>query len=333
MLEYESVEFIDDADREYGSAKTPSKKYPYYKVWNANPQNPGAERTPGIVMSVKDGDSWTNEIVPRLRAVILYTSFGRSWQVDNGKTVKCQSHDGKQPALAHLKNAPCGKLTSEDVATVLLGWKNADKAKVDAQVAELTEDGKLSFCGISIKGKPGEIIPLCPMARANKAEDIKVRCKPYIFMHCYDLDRQREFKMTLTGQSTYNNDRFISPFHTFMASLAKRGQDGKPIKSFNVEVELSTSPNGAMFYLNLKELSFLSPDIRTEMKNRAVAAYEEYQKNAHRLSKEEYEKNKSSQTQPQAQATSVQQASPEPVQPARPAPPPPISFEDDDIPF
>lgn len=303
----------------------PTANLPTYKVWNPNPTEKG-DATPGIVMTTVEvkGDEKIKhkEVVDSVKAVILYQSPGRKLARGTGKTfqVACQSHDGLRPSL-RVEAPLCRKLTAEDVASVFSQWKGYDQARVSAKVQEVTEHtGKLQFC--SLKTNDG-FIRLCPYAKKDPDTGRAGACKEHIFVHCYDLEREREFKMELTGRSIERGN-FTSPFHEFFKGLREQGPviNGKPrgLPCFAFSVTMSSAPSGGFFYLNVTNPTPIeSAEERSRYKVKAEKAREAYEKDAHRLSQAEYDKLKSART--------VEKGN------TQPSPQQTVAFDEDDINF
>lgn len=278
-----------------------------YKIWNANPEYPDADKTPGVVMTTKEykgkdekGEAVYEkkvEVVESVRAIILFSSAGR--ELGRGRKasfrVVCSSHDGEHPSL-RIDQPLCGKATSEDVAKIISQWKGYDEAKINAKVKEVTEGGKLAVCGL--KAKSGHIM-LCPYARKDPDTGQFGGCKSHIYVRGYDLDREREFDLKLTGASI-DNGQFIAPYHQFFMYLAATGKEvsgrkvGLPCYFF--EVKLSALPRKAFFLANVSDYTPVrDKPLREKMKGMAEAAKERYLKQAARLSKEAYDKAKGEQ--------------------------------------
>ena len=341
-------QFGDDYDDDFTGEFKGKASGPYlghkYKVWNLNPQwksdpqvadSPKSQPiTPGIVMKTmkKDGSQWshTEEIVPVVRAVILFNSSGRQVETrEKGKMViKCSSHDGVHPSM-NVKEPFCRDATAADIATLVGNWREMDQAKIEAKVQEVTDGGKLSFC--SIKTNSG-FITLCPHAKKDPRTGAKAICKQHVFVKAYDLDREREFTMQLTGSSIDTGPKFISPFYEFFdwmrnQPLVTVNGQGRQAPCFVYEVELASMASGAFYLLNVKNYKRLPEEKWGTMKSMAYAAKDAYQKSSMRLSKEEYDKTRK----PAVPAN-------KPEAPAVTAPVVnttvnSVSFDDDDIPF
>ena len=294
-------------DREYSEPKFAPREQVSYKVWNNSPANPSPTATPGIVMKVKKpipgakkgepryGPAET-EVVAKVRAVILYTSDGRELGRGQGAQYQtvCSSHDGEVPSV-RISKPLCRSVTADDLAQTFSQWKGFDKAKVDAKVADVTQgSGKLSVCGL--KTKDG-FITLCPYGRKDPVTGVKASCKQHIFVHAYDIDRKREFVMKLTG-SSIQTGKFIAPYHEFfkfLRSAGPVGEDGKAkgLPCYAFRVDLAPLQDKAFYLLNVTNWKPIeSAENRAEMKDRALAAREAYDRQAAFLSKEQYEANK-----------------------------------------
>ncbi len=330
--------FVDDT-QEGQRRRFPTVTLPTYAVWNPNPKNPGSPVTPGIKMTVVTGEGddrkYATEVTESLNAVILFRSVGRSIKGDKGRIV-CQSHgtvlddkgDKLRPSL-RITQPQCRNATAQDVAQVFAKWKGFDQAKIDAKVEEVTDGtGCLQVCGL--KGKDGRMIPLCPSAQWGeyRGKKIKPDCQPNIFVHGYDLDRNREFKMELTGNSIRNDERFRAPFFEFFKHL--RTTDAA---CFQWRVKLSGLKNGdtAFYVLNVTDFHALGESEVKKMEQMALDARERYIRQASWLSKEAYDAQRK-----QAGATGTTNATDvgagdTPKAPS--SPPAPVSFDDDDIPF
>ena len=308
ILDEVSAEGYDEAQTPFGSTGKTMKsftKYPKVKVWNPDPSKPGAERTPGLVVSTptmtgrtaegKEIYTWDKIIVPTVKAVLLYATPARRLATGQGaqhRTV-CQSHDGHVPSL-RIDKPLCQRATSEDVAAILSQWKGFDKAKLEERIQEVTlGSNKLSFCGL--KKSNGDTIPLCPLARKDSITGQQGACRPHIYIKAYDLGNNREFEMELTGSSIRNDARYISPFHEFFKYIRSAGKpvDGRPtgLPYYIFEVDLTAQPNNQYFVLGVSGAKILeSSDLRADMKARALTAEEDYQRSASFMSKEAFKK-------------------------------------------
>lgn len=326
------------------------------KVWNPNPQKLDAPKTPGLVITTKrkDGGKWTSEKenVDTIKAVILFSSPGRKLEKGVGKDHQtiCSSHcvsktEGDQfakqiPSL-RIKEPLCRKATAQDVAGIFSQWKNYDDAKVNAAVSEVTEGGKLQVCGIRMDGG---FATLCPFAKKDPITGQKAACKPHIYVKAYDIERKREFTMELTGQSIDYSSRFVAPYHEFFKFIRSAGpvENGKNkgLPSYAFVVTLSALQVGQYYILNInKWVPIVKAENRLEMKEKARVAAEAYEKAAHRLSKEDYDKMKGQKTdtskgvQQDKQQPPTPKAEPATVTVAASTPASPVSFDDDDINF
>lgn len=331
--------FIDDA--EGTRRRTPTPTLPTYKVWNSNPKAPGATPTPGVVMRTmtREGERsvYQNEVVESVRVVFLYRSIGRKVEGQDGG-IKCQSHgyvldpEGKKARPSLKITEPfCRDATAADLAKVFSEWKGFDAAKVDAKIQEVTEGtGCLQVCGL--KAKDGSLIALCPSARWTKVgrKNVKPDCKPHVFVVGYDLERNREFKMELTGGSIQADQRYTSPFANFFASL--RGKpEGKNV-CFAYEVTLGFKANGAFYVLDVHSAKELPEADRSQMEVRALDARDRYLRSAMWLSKEQYEAQKAQAAEGGGDASASQEVVAQSKSHA-PEQSLPASFDDDDIPF
>lgn len=329
-----------------------------YKVWNPDPkveytaENPA---TPGIVMTEVSGNGEARtkkvEIAQKIRAVILFTSYGRQLSVKDGvfKTL-CQSHDGVNPSL-RIDEPLCRKISGVDVAKIFSQWKGYDEAAVKEKTQEVTQGtDKLQICGL--KTKDG-FITLCPYGKKDPITKAKAACRQHVFVHAYDIDRKREFKMTLTGNSIQNDQRFVSPFHEFFLFLRTQGPqvNGRPasLPCYAFSVELSAAPRDRFFYLNLLNYKPIEQaENRESMKKRAEEARDKYEKDAHRLSKAEFEKIRNANQSTGGAGAGVPPPTapvvasrPPPANGPAPSPLPdgtvdlgePVSFDEDDIDF
>lgn len=311
-----------------------------YKIWNPDPKKPDAPRTPGIIMSTQlttgyrpDGSAikeYKKDLTEKVNAVILFASPARKLKVQQGKTILCQSHDNHAPSL-RIDQPLCRKSTTEDIVNIISQWKGLDQAKIMSKVQEVTEGGKLVFCGL--QKEDGEVIPLCPFSKKDPITGASAACKQNIFVRAYDIDRKREFTMELTGSSMQNNSKFISPFHEFFRYIRTAGKDrtGLPCYVFNVTLESKVS--GAYYLLGVSSPS-IEADKEQRHRNRgmAIEAKEAYERAAHRLSKEAYAKSKAAQNATPATVEVKVVSDPTVVaQDNRPVDETP--FDDDDIPF
>ena len=266
-----------------------------YKIWNPNPGNPTAEATPGIVMDVpqltgrdSEGKSvytYTKQIVPHLECVILFASPGRKLATGKGAMhrVVCQSHDSNCPST-RIAEPLCRKVTSEDIANVLVKWKGYDKARIDGVVSELTAgSGKLQFCGL--KKNDGDTIPLCQFAKRDPITGQSAACKQQVYVVGYDLNNKREFEMTLTGGSIRHDQKFTSPFYEFFRFLRNQGEivDGQRAgePNFAYSVTLDSVKDGAYYLLGISNYKPLDAETRIWMRELAIAARDSYNRMAH----------------------------------------------------
>ena len=329
MTEYEEIAALDDSGRfsgdlAYGKTRYPS--VPRYKVWNADPRVENQVPSPGVVMKVTEGSgdnkTSTTETVESVRSVILFTSYGRKVVTGSGKNFRtlCSSHDGHTPSLK-IDEPLCRKASASDLAKIFSQWKGYDQVKVDAQIREVTQGtGELQVCGL--KSKNGTIA-LCPYSKKDPLTGTRGPCKEHIFIEAFDLDRERNYRMELTGKSIWNSD-FVAPFHEFFKFLKTGGpqKDGKPIPMpcYAFEVQLSALKDGKFYLANFTNWKPLPAEERVKMRTFAENARDAYDKDAARISKEAYEKiqkeirGNAPRVEPTAQPTASK-------------------FDDDDIPF
>jgi hypothetical protein len=349
--------------------REPTPGLPVYRVWNKNPNKPDEPATPGIAMITREGDKKLVEIVPTIKAVILYAHNARRFATGSGKTfrVSCESH-GMVKEIGETKaivpsvkvDAPlCRNANVKDLVQIMSKWKNMDQAKIDAKIKEVTdESGELMVCGL--KTAQG-MIALCPFARRNETKDktgkvlksSKPDCEEYIYVQAYDIERKREFKMELVGKAIWNGE-FVAPFHQFFKFLRTAGgvKDGNPVghSCFSYSVVLSPATDGKSFYLNVTDHKAIAQaENRATMKDLAVKAKDKYARGASRLSKAAYMASKQIKEVEKAQNSAPVQNVPTPVTPpvvAAPVQPTPVaeaaparsqsqpvSFDEDDIPF
>lgn len=239
-----------------------------YKIWNNNVKDPIPTPTPGVVMirSEKKGDEWvrTKEIVESVRCVILFGTPSRFLKRSDG-SVACASSDGHRPK-DEVKVKGCEAATTDDLVKIMSAWKGFNKTKVDEAVSKLVGgDGKLSFC--SLDGK----IPLCPQARKDPFTG-KVNCQSAYTLFAYDLERERKFKMELTGTSQYNNQNtFIAPIFSFMKQVFR--EKGK---CFNYVVKLSPMSRNGVYVANFEPLGKVSDDALSRYSEMAHVAFDRY---------------------------------------------------------
>lgn len=252
-----------------GKARAERPKTPFYKLLNCSPKATDEERaafTPGI----RVGD----DVVSKINAVILYTSDGRKLvrKVEGKFTTTCCSYDGESPA-PKIESPECAKLTTDGLVGILSKFKGYDKVKVDAKVAELTEDGALRFCSIKTAN---DYIPMCPKARWNEDAGVAGPCKPCVHMFAYDLDRNVVFKMELTGRSISANKKFSSPLAEYRKWL---GQNR--VNCYAFKVELLPAKDGAFYHLDIQSyIPLVDADERARMKQLAHDTFERYQRSA-----------------------------------------------------
>lgn len=322
---------------------------PVYKVWNQNPKAPDVAidgKLPKankiiIINKGKNEEGKTinvsEEVVDKVRAVILFQSSGRELGGGAGKNfrTKCQSHDGVRPSL-RIDDPYCHKASASDLVKVISKWKGMDTAKIDVKVQELTEGSEqLQFCGL--KTKDG-VIGLCPFSRKNDDLLWPGGCKQHVYVRAYDIERKREFEMKLTGRSIDNNAKYTAPFYEFFKFLRTNfKRDGKsiPMPCYAFSLDLSSTANGEFFILDVKNWKpIVSPENRAEMKAKAEMTKEWYDKEALRLSKEAFEKTKAVNKPTTLEGIKQEVAvHAEKAMEAFHNNPPPMSFEDDDINF
>jgi len=253
-----------------GRTKLERPKTPFYKLLNCSPNATDKERAafkPGIRIS-------EDCIAQSIRAVILYTSDGRKLvkKVGGKFATTCCSYDGESPA-PKIAAPECNKLTSEGLVNILSKFKGYDKAKIEAKVAELTEDNALAFC--SIKTANG-FIPMCPKARWNEDAGTSGPCKPLVHLFGFDIERQTVFKMELTGRSIASDKRFTSPLALYRKWLGQ-----KRVNCYAFTVELSPAKDGAFYHLNVENYTpIIDAEERARMKAMAHETYERFQRNA-----------------------------------------------------
>lgn len=334
-------------DLEYRNerSKVPTKRAAFYKVWNADPKvvyndETGPKRTPGIVMvtneGTKDNPKKVTEVVDKVRAVILFKSEARKLARGSGPNwrIACQSHDGCHPSL-RIEQPLCRKTKAQDLAQIFSQWKGFDEAKVNAKVQEVTDGtGELQICGLKTKNG---VLTLCPFAKKDPDTGQAGACKSYIYLHCWDIDRQREFKMELGGKNTYASEKFTSPIHEFfkfLRSSEHKDSEGNPkgLDCFSFVVEFSPKKTEANYYLDVTNIRPIEQSSnRQDMRERAQRVKQLYEQDSLWVSKEEYEKLK------QANQPKLAQPVAAPQTPTVPTPAPvedkPVSFDEDDIPF
>jgi len=336
--------------------------YYQYKVWNPNPKKPEATPTPGIVMmttKIKGQQrEKTIEVVPKVKAVLLFASPGRKLTRAGGAAV-CSAHttsriEGSifthQIPSVRIKDPLCRRASASDIATILSQWKGYDQAKIDAAVKELTEGGKLQACGIQAKDG---FIPLCPYARKDPVTGKRGDCKAHFYVVAWDIERSREFTMELTGQTIENSNRFIAPFHEFWKFIRTAGpkkdnaSTGLPCYAFSLDISsLTIGDFNIVNIANWKPVA--KAENRKQMAEKAKGAAERYQKAASKLSTEDWKAQRDAQNAAKAAAQPVAQPAPSvaPVVAApavkavvneRPAfaldPEPAVSFDEDDVDF
>lgn len=351
--------FAGTNDYEKRRERESSNILPVYKVWNPNIKWNAARDgeqpiTPGMVMNTtyfeNDEPKKEREIVDKVIAVILYTSHGRKLETGQGQSFRtiCSSHDGQTPS-ARIDEPLCRQSTTQDLVRIMSGWRGMDQAKIDARIKEVTNDaGQLMVCGL--KASNGTI-ELCPYAKRNAVTNKQGDCKPHIYVQAYDIKKERQFKMELTGKAIWNG-KFIAPFHEFFQYLRKASPQTGGLPCYAFVVELSAATDGSTYYLNVTNWKPISQlENRNKMKELALKAREGYEKQATRLSKKEYDRVKALKEQEkkasepavavtkpvEAQKVDTKPAPHIPFDPptpvSSPAPVVPVSFEEDDIPF
>lgn len=266
---------------DYNSRKKESRPpMPRYSVWNPNPQDLNAKKTPGIVITKKSGNIKTREIVDKVRAVILYSSPTRQLGRGSGDNFKvvCQSHDGVEPSL-RVAEPLCRRVNAQDIARVFSNWKGYDEARVHAQVDEVTRGGtNLQVCGL--KGATG-LITLCPFGKKDEVTGQAAACKQMMFVHALDLDRGLEFAMSLKGGSLSYTEKYVAPLHIFFKLL--RDQEvvengvkrGVPCHAY--EVTLSALPSGNYYVLNVSDYKYIEDENeRNKLHEKALEARNRY---------------------------------------------------------
>jgi len=280
----------------FGERKEFTPPLPRYRVNNRNPFNPASNEgfVPGIKMTVvtgtKDARVKQEDTVERVQAVILYSSHGRKLETGSGASFRtvCQSHDGSVPSVR--VDAPlCRQATSNDLVRILSKWKGYDAAKIDAKIKEITDgEGKLTVCGL--KSASGGI-PLCPFATKNPVTGKKGDCTPHFYVQAYDIKLKRQFQMELTGKAMWESKTFVAPIHQFFQFLRSQGKDKVGLPCYAFVVDLTAVSDDKYYYLGVSNWRPISDvNNRNEMKQLAMLAKSNYEKQATRLSKEAYEK-------------------------------------------
>lgn len=371
----------DSGDLDYGTAGNGGqlREYPAkYKVWNRDPANTYCfgeppegsgmtKLTPGIAMITSTGTTKENrvrhtELVEKVRAVVLFKTEARKLATGSGKFHRtlCQSHDGVRPSL-RIEQPFCRKASASDVAQVFGQWKNYDKAKIDGAVEKVT-DGTEQLQMCAMKAANGTI-SLCPQARRDPITGKAGPCKPSIYLHCYDIDRKREFTLDLGGKSIWHSD-FIAPVHEFFKFLHTsapkvKGQPHKRLDCYAFTVELTSAVDGAYYYLKVKKWTpIVNAENRADMRARALKAKKSYERMASWVPTKQLPQGSPGQASPPNTPVAVtQEKNPfdAPVTPTLIQPPAPVvaavplvapevvvtreqreevvSFEEDDIPF
>jgi len=318
------------------SEKKRFTKSPFYKLLNPTPGGPALEKA-GIRMDTYNAEGEKQqEVVEKVRAVILYASDIRTFKRGKQGEIACQSFNGVQPA-PRIVAPPCKKLDSDGVAAVIQRFRGMTEARITEQVAELTGGtGVLSFC--TIKTKTGGYIPVCPMARYDEERGTAGPCKPGISILAFDVDRKRVFKMELSGRNVRDDKKMRSPFQSFRHML---GEARVPSYAFVVELTAvpDAEPGAAqVFYtLGVKAKPITKPENRKEMAEKAIEARDLYMRIANWVKKPDA---------PVTEPKTIVPPKPAPVAPlsTKPAPvvapvvpkkevPLPASFEDDDLSF
>lgn len=340
----ESAGESHNAPQSYSSGGTFTKLH-RYKIWNPDPKRPDAAVTPGVIMAHKDASgAKTTEVVESVQAVILYASQSRLLKGNATTDWRpiCQSHDGHAPSTRVLQPL-CRKATAADVAEVVGAWKNFDEAKVSGVVQEVAPGGKLDFCGMQLKN--GDVIPLCPYARVDPVTQKLGPCRKFLYLHCYDIERGREFTVELGGKAIQHDKKCKASIHDFYKFLESKGN--LPSYAFRIRFEALRDGETPYYMANFRGWQPIADATnRAAMKSRAEDAKESYERQAAWRPQDKVVTATASQSgaaQPVA-AQPAQQASappkpavkpqPPPVaQPAPPLEPPEVSFDDDDIPF
>lgn len=264
---------------------------PDYRVLNQHPTKPDAEFKAGIRISKKVGETYEAELVETpIQAVILFLSPSRKFK--GGQAVKfktlCQSHDGQHPSQ-RIDDPVCRKASKQDIVNILSSFKNTEKAKVDASVAETCNGDKLQMCGLPMGGNT---YPLCPAARKDEFGRAGP-CRSYMTLRCWDIKRSQEFNMEIGGGSIANG-KFISPLYVFLRYLQSQGPKGLPCYAFSLK--LSSLKEGNGYILNITDIQPIeNAENRALMKARGIAARDLYERQSHMLSKEAYDKSRQSQ--------------------------------------
>lgn len=239
-----------------------------YKVWNNNPKAPSPEPTPGVIMVESElvSGAWVKrkEVTPSVRAVVLFGTPSRILKTNNGAAA-CLSKDGLRP-LESLARKGCEAATSDDLVKIMSTWKGFDKTKVDSTVSKLLNDeGRLSFCALDGK------VPLCPQARRDPFSG-KVNCRSTYTLFGYDLERERQFKMELTGPSQYDNaKRYVAPIFDFMREVFKQKK-----KCYELAVDISPLKKDDLYVVNFSNWSPVDAGSVSLYEEKAKAAYARY---------------------------------------------------------
>lgn len=246
-----------------------------YKILNPSPQ--GTEFAPGIRMTLNEkvGDKWVkrHEVIDDLRAVILFNSSIRALRTGMGKTFRtlCSSDDGVSPSLK-IESPLCRKATMQDLAQIMSQWKNMSKARVDAQIAEVTAgSGNLQICGLKTKNGT---IALCPYARKDPITKQAGPCKESMLLFGYDIKRQREFYFDLTIANLGKIKDSVSPLRDFYQFIQK---ENKPCYAYTVNFK--PLKQGKFYILGVDNIKPIeNPDNFTKMEAMANQRRDTYLK-------------------------------------------------------
>ncbi len=265
-------------------------KYYDYKVYNefggcSDKSKAGMVLRRTTVTKQEDGTKTYEKdfkTVPEVRAVLLYWSPMRTLRKGKKGEVRCSSHDGVVPSVG-IDDPLCRLTTAEDLVQIFSKWKNFDQTKIDAKLEAVTENGKLTVCGIDT-GKG--CIRLCPFSKKDPNTGAPPACKESVVLFGYDVDRELVFRMELTGKSMRNDANFVSPFFAFLEQAHSAGKS-----LFNYMVTLKPAENDKYWYLDIADvMPIAGPEMAAEMEKQAEETRERFEKLASRLSKEAYER-------------------------------------------
>lgn len=212
----------------------------YYKIINNPPmgKTPHGEENVGKFIA-----SNNQEIFDEFLATITYMAPQRKLLGKGGKAL-CGSCGGEFPD-SRYKPPRCEEANAEQVGKMLEKY-NFDKAAIPGIVSKVTSKDVLNQC--AYRTESGKFFELCPSADRR----LKTSCKLYIAVFGFDHDRGQEFAITLGGQNTWADKRFVSPLAEFQHYAHKKAV---PLFGWQVKICTTQARDGGayMFKVELQD--------------------------------------------------------------------------------